>query len=195
LISQLTRTQLNHERANALAKQIAYHIAMRDPFGVMKSGLRTYLDYRDPDIVSQRIRMDLGHREMDAPLIEMIGREFGEDISGRHLLSTLTKRYYGGATLWYRFLLLTPAIWLLAALICVRFRAEMALIGLYVFGLLAPACLLVDEAVIRYLHPLAWMAIGLLGMIVAQGLRFLQQESASDPARERVPHASGQSRP
>jgi hypothetical protein len=192
LISQLTKAQPNHVQANALAKQIAYHIAARDTRGVIKSGLHAYLDYWNPDLISQRIRIDLGHREMDAPLIEIFSREFGEDISGRHLLATLSKRYYAGATLWYRIVPLAPAIWLLAALMCLRRRAEMALMGLYVFGLLVPACMLINEAWIRYLHPLAWVAVGMFGVILAQGLRLLRNR-ARPPAKEPLPDTSAQS--
>jgi hypothetical protein len=69
----------------------------------------------------------------------------------------------------------------------------MVLLGVCVFGLLVPACLLIDEAWVRYLHPLAWVAVGMLGIAFAECLRFLSSRSRLDPAMGAVADAPAQS--
>jgi hypothetical protein len=171
LVAQLLHSQPSKEDANSLAKRIAFNIAKRDPVGVISLGVNTYLDYWDPTILHQKIRLEEGNMEISGPLIKLFADNFKHDISRHHLMRTQTKDYHAAAAFWYRVLLLTPAVWLLAALVCLRHWREMVVIGIYSLGLLLSYCVLVTEPWIRYLHPLAWLILIPFAVIVAWGWR------------------------
>jgi hypothetical protein len=173
LISRLIQSEGNNELvADALARRIARNIAMRDPLGVLALGWRTYLDFWDPDVMAHVIWVDEGQLEADQPLIDRFRDDYHEDISKHQLTRTLVKLWHARATLWYRFVLLAPLVWLAALVLRPRYWRPMLLLGISVIGLLFVDTVLVIEPVVRYLHSIAWLTVLLCGVIL-QGLRDL----------------------
>jgi hypothetical protein len=124
------------------------------------------------------IWVDEGQQEADQQMIDTFRSMYGEDISGRHLAWTFAKWWHGEAALWYRFVLLTPIVWLAALAVRPRCWRVLLLLGASGIGLLLVDCLLVTEPVVRYLHSVAWVTV-LLSGVVAQAVR------------ERIGHAAG----
>jgi hypothetical protein len=177
LIMNIIRTQPSYEEANQLAKIIALNIAKRDPIGVLGLGVRAYFDYWDRELMTLRIRIDLGHREMERMFIDFFQNRFNENISGHHLVKTFTKAYYAGGILWYRILLIAPALSVLAFFTCRSRRRELSLMAIYAFGIVATYCILVPEPWVRYLHGMAWITIVLLGVLACCLMGFLHKRS------------------
>jgi hypothetical protein len=173
LIARLIDSQQNDERAaNALAKRIALHIGRRDPLGVLALGWQTYLDFWNQQVMAHVIEVDEGQQEADPPLIDLFRTRYNEDIAGHQLTRTLVKWWHRQAALWYRFVLLTPLVWLAALVLRPRDWRALLLLGASAIGLLLVDTLLVIEPVVRYLHSVAWLTVLLCGVIV-QGLRDL----------------------
>jgi hypothetical protein len=167
LIARLIESQQNDDRAaNALAKRITVHAALRDPVGVLLLGWHTYLDFWDQQVMTRVLQVDEGLFEADTPMIELFRSRYHEDISGRHLDPTFVKWWHGRAMIWYRVVLLTPLVWLAALILRPRCWRAILLLGLSATGLLLVDTLLVTEPVVRYLHSIAWLTILFCGAIV-----------------------------
>jgi hypothetical protein len=170
LISRLVETQPDEQAANRLARQIAVNAAMRNPVGVLVLGWQTYLDFWNPNLMAHVIWVDEGQQEADQQMIDTFRSMYGEDISGRQHARTFAKSWHTKAALWYRLVLLTPFVWLVALAVLPRCWRVLLLLGASGIGLLSVDCLLVTEPVVRYLHSVAWVTVLLLGVVV-QGMR------------------------
>ena len=157
IVLTLTRAYADSGHANAVAKEIAFHILRRDPVGVANLGLRTYLRGYGKDVIKGCIKEDTGDRPIPPELIEIAAKSFhlaAADMPTRH---TWTKSYFGWATQWYRALLLTPLLLVITVPFTDR-RKGMFVVVVTIFSviiLLTIMGLAVDNS-IRYLHPLSW---------------------------------------
>ena len=155
IVLTLTRAYADSGHANAVAKEIAFHILRRDPVGVANLGLRTYLRGYGKDVIKGCIKEDTGDRPIPPELIEIAAKNFhlaAADMPTRH---TWTKSYFGWATQWYRALLLTPLLLVITVPFTDR-RKGMFVVVVTIFSviiLLTIMGLAVDNS-IRYLHPL-----------------------------------------
>jgi hypothetical protein len=173
LIPRLIESELGNERlANDMSRQIAFNICRRDPLGVLLLGWKTYMDFWNPQVMEHVLFIDEGPQPADQPVIDLFRNRYGEDIEANHSTPTPTKWWHARAIVWYRIVLLSPAVWLAAFILRPQYWRGMLFIGLSVFGLLLVDTLLVIEPVVRYLHSLAWLTFLLSGVII-QSLRDL----------------------
>lgn len=149
--------------ANELAGRAARNLAVRDPLGVARLALRSWLDYFDRAYVSLTMRWDRRETDYDPVALAMLATHFALD--GRPLphLATPTNRLYYAAAAWIPLLAESPALaWLalLAAGSRERWRharqgAWIALLASAAVGVTALASM---SPTPRFLHPLGWLA-------------------------------------
>jgi hypothetical protein len=181
LIGRLIQSEQNNEgAANTLASKIAWHVARRDPLGVLRLGLATYLDFWNPQVMRHVLEVDEGQLEADQELIDKFRTRYHEDISGHFRIQNFVKSFHASGQPWYRLALLSPLVWLAALILRPRSWRPLLLIGVSVIGLMLIDTLLVIEPVVRYLHSLAWLTILLCG-IIAQSLLDLFRRAAVAP--------------
>jgi hypothetical protein len=166
LIECLRKSGSSRDAANRTAHEIALRIARRAPSGVVGLAAHTYADYWADLYPAKPIGDAGGNREVDDDVIELFSRKFGEDISGHHLLSTLTTRIFSKSAPWICLLLLTPALAIIALIVDSRRRREIFLLAFFLAGVMVPVLSLATEPVPRYLHPVAWLALMLFGIVV-----------------------------
>ncbi len=167
LISDLVDSEHgDRQAANTLARTIAFNILRRDPLGVLALGWTTYMEFWDPNVLAHVIHMDEGPQPADQDMIDLFQSRYGENIAPNHEMPTLTKWWHGQGAPWYRFVLLSPLVWLVALMLRPRDWRALLLIGLAVVGLMLVDTLLVVEPVVRYLHSLAWLTVLLCGVIL-----------------------------
>ena len=109
---------------------------------------------------------DERQRELDAHLIEHMQKRYGEDVSGHHLLTTPSKAWHAMAVPWYQVVLLSPLLWIAAMLAAPRLWRPMIFVGLVLASQWAVDTLVATEPVVRYLHPLAWLTLLLVAVLL-----------------------------
>ena len=171
VIGNLVRTQPNRFAADALAMRIALNIGRRDPVGVLRLGWETYLGFWNPQTIAEAIRSDEGQRELKADLIEQMLKRYGEDVSGHHRLRTPSKAWHAMAVPWYKIVLLSPLLWIVAMLAAPRLWRPMIFVGLVLASQWAVNTLVVTEPVVRYLHLLAWLTLLLVAVLLQSLVR------------------------
>jgi hypothetical protein len=152
--------------ANKLAAKVARNAGLRDPLGVINLAWQTYLDFWDDKIMHERLELEQGNRELSEFFLKYFNEHYNENLSGHHLQSTPMKQYHVAAVFWYRLLLLSPLLSLLTIIIAGASRTSSIFIGVVVCALMVVNTALVTEAVVRYLHPVAWLTCLQLGQVL-----------------------------
>lgn len=159
----------NEDLANRWAKAMALHAMWRSPMGVLEVATHTFFEFFNPRKIEWALRLD--HGDFVAPTqddVQMIQRWFGIDATNRHF-DSLTKR-------WER--LAVPWCWVMVTL-PMFYAVEIALhwgrAGRFDVFLLLTQWLLFLAAVIpveianpRYLTPLPWLSILIVGVMVSR---------------------------
>ncbi len=158
---QRIRDGMVEEEGDRFARFAALRALERDPLGVLKLGLMTLWDFFDLDYLRQMVLEDLGYHQEDEY------RNFREAFQGRGFTLpekqpiTWSKAYYALAIPWYLALLATPLWGLLVPLRSpVGSRGARALLLLASVCFLGVVSVLAVQPVVRYLHPMAWLALG-----------------------------------
>jgi hypothetical protein len=168
LVSKIEANVPGAER-NKAALLTAMNAFRRDTLGVVRLSIETYRDYFDGNIVRAGIMNDLGMDQVFE--YEQFSKEYGKCFSlpgnGSEQPWTFTKAYYRTALPWYWLLLLSPLA-ALVALLCTKHqnRAAACVLFVAVCCSLATASALTVTPVIRYLHPVSWLALCLFGIIL-----------------------------
>ena len=164
----------NYYLAQKLAGKVARNAGLRDPLGVARLAWGTYTDFWNTTMMRPRVALEQGSLELPESMLKYFKEHYDEDLSGRHLQSTLTKQWHNStvAWYWYRFLLLSPLLTLFTIVIAGSNRASSIFIGVVSCAIVAVAVALVTEPSLRYLHPVAWLTFLQIGQIlcVAPGL-------------------------
>jgi hypothetical protein len=162
------RALMPEEEANRAALETALNALKRDPWGVVLLSLRTFGDYFDVAILMEKITNDLALDQQQE--YRDFQRYYGELLqlpAEREAAAvTLTKRYYRAAVPWYWFLLLSPLGAAFALLPLNRPGGALlveVVVALWTCTAVA-ACLTVHP-VVRYLHPLGYLVLCLLGVV------------------------------
>ena len=163
LIALLERSTGSAIEADALAGRAARRVAVRDPLGVARLALRSWLDYFDRDYVALTMRWDRREADYDSRTLAVLATHFALD--GRPLphLSTPTNRLYYAAPAWIPFLAASPVLAWLAMLVAgaherwqhARQGTWIALLASSAMGVTALASM---SPTPRFLHPLGWLA-------------------------------------
>lgn len=166
------RNALPGPEGNLAAQATAVNALKRDPLGIVVLWLQTMGDYFRPSVLMEKIRDDLavGQVSWYQRFLEVHGERYSIPRTETQPW-TLTKWYYENAVPWYWLLLLSPALtaWALA---CARGHATAAALVLWVS---LCACVVVATAlavypIVRYLHPVAWLTLCLIGPLVERTL-------------------------
>lgn len=151
--------------ANRIALATAHNILLRDPLGVLSLGLRTWTEFFDLDNVRARATWDRGF-PLPSDFLEITRKHFALYADDLVSLETLSGTLWRNATYWYLFLAALPLFLLLW--FPFRFVRESRILALWIIvcGLLAAATIPVTLSSIRYLHPLGWLAIVILTILI-----------------------------
>jgi hypothetical protein len=168
LISRMEAAIAYAPECNRAALTTAMNALRREPLGIAKLSAETIQDYFHPGLIRATIMNDLGMNQV--PEYQNFYRAYEKYFAipggGIQQPFTLTKRYYQNALPWYWFLLLSP---LLAAVALLYSRGSNTRHMLELFVLIgcsaATASILTVAPVVRYLQPVAWLALCLLGII------------------------------
>jgi hypothetical protein len=165
LIFALIHFSNSEREANNIAQHIAYHAALRNPLGILRLGWETYLDFWNPTYMSNELSIERGRLEVDKELIDYFHDNFSEDISRKYLIDSPIKRWFSSGIKWYHFILISPIIFILI-LFCPRKipREPILLFLICIIIFILASTLLVTEAVVRYLHPIAFLVVILLAV-------------------------------
>jgi hypothetical protein len=159
----------DEDLANVLARKTALRAMKRDPLGVLRLGLITYGEFLSYKKVEWALQLNQGHfvgpTDND---VKMIRDWFGVNALDRKY-DSVTKQWQGMSVPWCWAIVLLP--WLYASeMIWHRRRingSDYVLLLSFVF-LLASAILPVEIANPRYLIPLPWLSVLILGVLVCR---------------------------
>jgi len=154
----LNREYSDPYRANALAKQTAFHVLQRDPMGVAFLAVRSYLRGWKLSVIKSCIIEDTAaNRPVPPALVRRTAKSFHIAVDENGNQKTLTKAYFGFAVQWYRILLLTPLLLILTTAFAQSGeRLFLCVVAIYANVILLTAAGLSVDNSIRYLHPLGW---------------------------------------
>lgn len=164
----------DEERANRLAKRMALRAMRRDPFGVVHLAFLTYSDFLRPSQMRWALQLDAGHfvDPTDNDVL-MIRSWFAVDARDRYY-GSLTKRWEERASFWCSLMVLLPFLY-----ICFCSVGRNCSIPNDLFLVTMSLCILasavgpVEIANPRYLVPLPWLSILMLGILAARKFRSL----------------------
>jgi hypothetical protein len=158
---------------NRAALTTAINALKRDPQSIAALAIKTFLDYFDLAIIRSRIMNDLAIDQLTEYELfsEKYAKHFFLPGSGLQQPLTFTKKYYRNAVAWYWFLLLAPLLSAGALLTANRRDRNLAIELFVVTGAcLVTISVLAVSPVVRYLHPVSWLVLCLLGILCQKAL-------------------------
>jgi hypothetical protein len=169
----------DEDLANSLARRMALRAMRRDPVGVVTLGFRTYRQFLTHKKLSWALKLNQGH--FNGPThkdIDMIRQWFGVDALDRKYES-VTKRLQGAAVPWCWLIVLLPWLYPLE-MFCHRRRVTRFdwVLLLSALSTLGTAIVPVENPNPRYLVPLPWLSVLILG-VMASRLRPEASESGA----------------
>jgi hypothetical protein len=168
LIGRINKVVGNEYDANRLAHKMSMNALKRDPFGVMRLAVETYLDFWDYSFFQTTLIWDRGPLSLPEELMTVLQDKF--DLSAKNLpkKNTFTNKLYFNSTIWYYALLLFPII----IISCIaKFRKEACVIyliylGISYFLILIISVSVVQRPIARYLHSLGWISLIFMGFLI-----------------------------
>jgi len=172
-IVDLVRHQVGEQRANAVARAVAFSALRRDPLGIANLALATWLDNFDPERMHRALHWDRGERAPQSATVTLLRDRLGVvQAAELHQLATPTNRWYFATFPWMMLIALSPFIALLAlAAGPVGVRRNMVFVTLLCACITGATAFGATGLVPRYLHALAWLTMIPLTVI---GTRFVQ---------------------
>lgn len=155
--------------ANRLAKKTALTAIKRDPLGVMKLGAFTWGQFYRFEKLKWMLRLDQGQFVQPTPDdVKMLTGWFGIDPRQRTFTS-LTKRWEESSALWCSLMVSLPVLYAFELAVHWRQATRYDLLCLLsAWVILATSVIPVEIANPRYLTPLPWLAVLILGSIGAR---------------------------
>lgn len=168
-------------KANGVAKKMAVNAMLRDPLGLASRTVNVYKRYFDIEEALMRIDEEFGlKRKME--WTEVIDKAYLINSGDVQKQMTFTKKYFKKSILWFWVIFFTPLIIAVSLVISPgRHRAVL------IFLLSSSAILFLNLGffsfypTIRYMQPLAWILIMVIGVIVASVLERAPERSALSP--------------
>ncbi len=166
--------------ANEIARSTAMNVLKRDPMGVVGLSLQTLADYFDVGLIRKVIENDLAMDDAQVAKYREFVHDTSEVVPGPlhpdEQPLTLLKRYYRAMLPWYWLLLAIPIV---SAGGVVLTQGLERLLAVELF-MLTTACVSVAGflsvlPIVRYLHPVAWLAFYPLALVVDRRLRLLNR--------------------
>ena len=145
-----------------MARRAAFAALRRDPVGVAKLALSSWLDYFDVAAVSVAARVERGGMDYGSRVNALLLTAFGVDGTKWPRLMTPTNCLYLMSVPWFVLMAASPLVaslaWVLQALRCRQLGIEGAWVALLTFAIMATTALAGTSPWPRYLHPLGWLA-------------------------------------
>jgi hypothetical protein len=169
--------------AEALAQTVARQAVLRDPVGAVRLGLLTLQSYFDPTLTGV-----YDPTAFAALVIPELGPATlpSEDQLRAFLIGpastgpSLTRTWHVAAVSYYPFILLCPLVALVAVALGPRARRPGTIfLCLISAAMVATGPFLAASTVIRYLHPLAWMNVFAVVLVVDWVMRWRQPGTRS----------------
>lgn len=162
LVPQLER-EVGSSLSNGVARRTALRLAWRDPIGVARLALETWLDFFDSAYVGAVMRWDRRETDYGERANETLAKHFALDGSRLPHLSTATNRLYFASQPWLFVLAASPLLAWIGVLANglrhgrVRLR-QGVWIAVVVSTLMGMVALTGMSPTPRFLHPLGWLA-------------------------------------
>lgn len=156
--------------ADALAQTVARHGILRDPVGAIGLGLLTLRSYFDPTLrgvydpaaFAALVVLELGPATLPSE-DQLRAFRIGPDSTG----PSLARTWHAAAVAYYPFILLCPVVALAAVVLCPRADLPAAVfLFLVAAAVVATGPFLAASTVIRYLHPLAWLNVFVVVLVI-----------------------------
>jgi len=161
--------------ANAAAKQIFMRVVTDRPWDAFRLGAQTLGRYFQVEEVRRGVAYDLGPNSLP-PGIEGLG-SYGLGLGAETVGPSPTRTWQVSALWWYIALPLCPLWATLGFAFAREQRPAFAFLALLSLTIVLTGPFLSTQAVIRYLHPLAWLTILVVGALAAAlvGTRSVKQ--------------------
>ncbi len=169
MVSRLRQSVPNRLQANHIAKSAAWNAAWRDPAGLARLAWANYRSYWSLRLFRRNAQTDLQlHAPLPSRFLETVSEPFDLEIGAEYSQQlTPTKRLYRGARSWFLLLTLTPLFAFAVLLTVPRWQKRYALLLLVLTtALWTVICLGTVRPTFRYLHPVAWLALLVLGVLL-----------------------------
>jgi hypothetical protein len=154
--------------ANHRARKIPMRAFRDDPFGLVRLGSATLLDYFNDAVALPRLWDDLGSRPPDDGLIALMRERLRYDASGVATLDTTAYRWFAAARWWITACLFALPLLAILLVLANRGRAGMApalLLALGLAGFFLAQLLFSHIVSFRYLHPLPPLVLLTVGAL------------------------------
>ncbi len=166
LVPSLVRNTGGERKANRIARNVVISAMIRDPGGAIGIGIRTLSLYFDQASLMAGLKYDLGPDRF--PIPELNGLAPYIDSLGAEVVGPSPARWWHvRAWPWYMFLMLCP-LWAIVLFFATppELRAHAVLIFALASGLLLTGPFLATMAVVRYLHPLSWLTLLTIALLL-----------------------------
>jgi len=162
----------DEELANKLARKTALRAMTRDPAGVLRLAFSTYKQFFSHKYLVWALQLNEGHFVgPTANDVKMIRDWFGVDAMDRKYES-VTKKWQGSSALWCGLMVGLPWLYLIEMLWHRKQVSAVDWLLLFcAYSLLGCAIGPVDVAYPRYLMPLPWLSVLIIGVMVARLIR------------------------
>jgi hypothetical protein len=162
LVSRLEEIAGNSVAANAIARATTLGILRRDPGGVSRLALASWLDFFDGRLLAEVMRWDRSPWNYPDRVNQLLETRFELDGKALPHLWTPSNLWYFRSEVWLEILALSPLLACLAWLIRTSLRRpgarQCALVAGVATGLMAITAVAATSPIPRYLHPLGWLA-------------------------------------
>lgn len=169
LVSRLRKSFANLDDARTYSLKVGTFLLFHHPLRVIQLSLASYVAYMNLDVLSTAAEQDraLGQRRPDRFRAE-ISKHFGMNVAEFPEPMPVLGSYFGNSGVWCLIITSLP-LWLGVIMILAR-TTSWELVFLWVLYSLHLGVIvtLATEVNIRYLHPLAWCALLILGAVWAE---------------------------
>jgi hypothetical protein len=153
--------------ANRIASGIVRRIALSDPLGVVRIGIGTLASFFHVASLKAGLDYDLGPKTLPGGLDGVL--PFSRAIGPEAVGPSLIRAWHTAALPWYGVVLLCP-LWALAGAFATpaKGRWRFLFLAALAAALIATGPFLATMAVVRYLHPLAWITVLVAAALLQQ---------------------------
>jgi hypothetical protein len=159
LVQSLIRNAGSELKANRAAKDAVINAVMRDPQGAIIVGAKTVALYFDKARLRAGLNYDLGAKQFPIPELKDLS-PYVDSLGAEVVGPSPVRWWHVKAWPWYMFVMLCPAWAMMLFFMAPReLRAHVILIFALASGIVLTGPFLATMAVVRYLHPLSWVTV------------------------------------
>jgi len=169
-VSRLQKLEPDRMKADAIAREAAFHAVIHKPLAFLKLGWQTSTDYFDQDCLRSSMETNLGNRRLEDEFHKLIKTRFhySSDKSSALDLKTITGQYFLQSGHWIQLLLFLPLVWgfLLVFTRDTGQRRKILMMVLISLIFVGAVLFLAELPAPRYLHIPAWLACMAAGVVL-----------------------------